>query len=250
MVNLPLFSLSGSAVSEKNLTLASKIYEKIKELIIEVSLPPESLLDERSLAEELGVSRTPVREALRRLALEGWVVWPERRQAFVRGITLHDAHEIFAVRNMMEIHAINMIFDSMEPRLLAGQLVPLAKVMRESADDRVAFIKADIAFHSLVIEFTGNSRLYDLWQRIAGEVTRIAIYSLYGARKPHDVYSEHEALIEGFWREDRERSVKELRIHHAKIIQAYQAKQEKEAATKTPADSRPGTSSTLPTSKL
>ena len=217
-------SLLKHATPDKPPTLSGKIYEDIKSLIIELRLPPDAPLDERSLAEELGVSRTPVREALRRLALEGWVIWPERRQAFVRGITPDDAREIFMVRDMMEIHAINTIFDSKEPRFLAGQLVPLATQMRDSADDHVTFIKADMAFHSLIIEFTGNSRLHDLWQRISGEVMRIAIYSLYGERKPERVYREHEALIEGFWREDRECAIQELRMHHEKIIQAYQAK--------------------------
>lgn len=232
MAILPSFSLPGQTVSEKPPTLAGRIYEEIKALIIEVRLPPEAPLDERSLAEELGVSRTPVREALRRLALEGWVVWPERKQAFVRGITRNDAQEIFQVRDMMEAQAIKMVFDSKEPRFLAGQLVPLAALMRDSAEDRVAFIKADIAFHSRIIEVTENSRLYALWQRISGEVTRIAIYSLYGERNPQVVYREHEALIEGFWREDRERSIQEMRAHHAKIIQAYQAKNQEAAAVK------------------
>jgi DNA-binding GntR family transcriptional regulator len=218
------FSLPGPAVPGKTQTLARRIYEEIKTHIIELRLPPKAALDERSLAKELGVSRTPVREALRRLALEDWVVWPERKQAFVRGITLNDVQEIFTVRDMMETHAINTIFDSGEPRFLAGQLVPLAKLMRSSVADPVAFIKADIAFHSLVIEFAANSRLYDLWKRISGEMTRIAIYSLFGERGTQAVYDEHEALIEGFWREDRERAVKAMRLHHTKILQAYQAK--------------------------
>lgn len=218
-----VFLLSPSAL-DKPPTLAGRVYEEIKTLIIELRLPPEAPLDERSLAEGLGVSRTPVREALRRLALEGWIVWPERKQAFVRGITPDDAREIFAVREMMESSAINTIFDTKEPRFLAGQLVPLAIQMRDSAADRVVFIKADMAFHSLIIEFTDNSRLHDLWQRISGEIMRIAIYSLYGERKPELVYKEHETLIEGFWKEDRERTIKEMRMHHEKIIQAYREK--------------------------
>lgn len=230
MSTIPSFFLPAPA--SKPQTLAGRIYEEIKAQIIEVRLPPEAPLDERSLAEGLGVSRTPVREALRRLALEGWVVWPERRQAVVRGITVNDAKEIFMVRDMMETYAINIIFDTKEPRHLAGQLVPLVTLMRDSTGDRVPFIKADIAFHSTIIQFTGNSRLHDLWQRISGEVTRIAVYSLFGTRKPEIVYSEHEALIEGFWHEDRERSVKEMRIHHEKIIQAYQAKNEEAATAK------------------
>lgn len=218
------FSLFEHPDPDKPPTLSSRIYEELKTLIIEVRLPPEAPLDERSLAEELGVSRTPVREALRRLALEGWVVWPERRQAFVRGITPNDAREIFMVRDMMETRAIDTVFDTKEPRFLAGQLVPLVTQMHENAADHVAFIRADMAFHSLIIEFTGNSRLYDLWQRISGEVMRIAIYSLYGERKPELVYKEHEALIEGFWSKDRERTIKEMRMHHEKINKSYLGK--------------------------
>jgi DNA-binding GntR family transcriptional regulator len=207
---------------DKPLNLSNRIYEDIKSRIIEVRLAPDAVLDERSLAGELGASRTPVREALRRLALEGWVVWPERRQACVRGITPDDAAEIFSVRDMLEVYAITVIFDSKEPRFLAGQLVPLANQMRERAEERVAFIKADMAFHSQIINHAGNSRLCGLWDRIAGEVMRIAIYTLSGGRNPRTIHNEHEALIEGFWSADRELTIREMRKHHEMIIRAYQ----------------------------
>ncbi len=219
-------SLNEMAAPGKPLNLSNKIYEEIKNFIIELRLPPGAQLDERSLAEELNVSRTPVREALRRLAQEGWVIWPERRQAFVREITPADAAEIFMLRDMLEIYAINIIFDTKEPRFLAGQLVPLARSMKESATDRVAFIKADMAFHSQIISFTGNGRLCDLWQRICGEITRIGIYCIHGDRTVQKIYDEHEALIEAFWSEARERAIEELRMHHKMIVKAYQQKSE------------------------
>jgi DNA-binding GntR family transcriptional regulator len=220
----PLFERAGP---DRPLNLSGRIYEDIKSRIIEVRLAPGVALDERTLAGELGASRTPVREALRRLALEGWVVWPERRQACVRGITPNDAAEIFSVRDMLEIYAVNAIFDSKEPRFLAGQLVPLSNQMREHAGERIAFIKADMAFHSQIIRHTGNSRLCGLWDRIAGEVMRIAIYTLSGGRKPRTVHNEHEALIEGFWSADRELTIREMRKHHGMIARAYQDKLDK-----------------------
>ncbi|MDR1658989.1 MAG: GntR family transcriptional regulator [Desulfovibrio sp.] len=224
-------SLSERAGSGRPLNLSNRIYEDIKSRIIEVRLAPDTVLDERTLGEDLGASRTPVREALRRLSLEGWVVWPERRRACVRGITPDDAAEIFSVRDMLEIHAVNAIFDSREPRLLAGQLVPLTNLMREYSGTRIAFIKADMAFHSQVISFTGNSRLCALWERIAGEVMRIAIYTLSRGRKAQAIYNEHEALIQGFWSADRALTIREMRGHHEMIVKAYRDKLEQDTQT-------------------
>ncbi len=217
-------STTSDAISEKNITLASKTYAEIKKLIIELHFPPGSVLEERILSEMLGVSRTPIRDALRRLAIEGWIVWPERKQAFVRSITPKDAAEIFVVRDMIETQAINIIFDLKEPRCLAGQLVPLAITMRDPCPDHVTFIKADMEFHSKIISFTENSRLSDLWKRISGEIMRIGIYSLYGDRKTELIYKEHETIIEGFWREDKNATIENIRLHHAKICEAYTIK--------------------------
>ena len=73
--------LPGEKTAKKEQNLSSAVYEAIKDKIINGEFLPGSILMERSIAEEFGVSRTPVREALKRLSQEGWVDWEERRRA-------------------------------------------------------------------------------------------------------------------------------------------------------------------------
>ena len=147
--------------------LSNRIYDELKAGILELRFAPGSFLLERSLAAGAGVSRTPVREALKRLAQEGWIVWQERRRAVVRSLTLEDVKEIFALREMIEPFAISAIFSRNESRLLAGRLSFVMNAMHDAMGDPVAFMKEDMKFHSIIISFLGNTRLEDIWRRIA-----------------------------------------------------------------------------------
>jgi DNA-binding GntR family transcriptional regulator len=217
----------GLAVSER-VKLSKRVYDEIKSRIIELRLRPGTVLDERSLASELQVSRTPVREALGRLAQDGWIVWLERRRPSVSGIDAEDAHEIFMLRDMIETFATGKIFDELEPRLLAGLLVPYENKMRMCQDDNAAFFRDDLAFHSCIVNFIGNGRLNCQWDLLRGELTRIAIYALPQERNVLEIRAEHEAIIDGFWRGDREKTLNRMHVHREMIIRSYKLKRKSE----------------------
>ena len=90
--------------------LSNVIYLDIKRQIVELRLLPGEVLLERTLASSLGTSRTPVREALKRLAQDGWILWQERRRAVVRDISIKDVQEVFMLRKMVETFAIRGCF--------------------------------------------------------------------------------------------------------------------------------------------
>ena len=94
--------LPGEKTAKKEQNLSSAVYEAIKDKIINGEFLPGSILMERSIAEEFGVSRTPVREALKRLSQEGWVDWEERRRAVVSEITISKIMELFTLREMID----------------------------------------------------------------------------------------------------------------------------------------------------
>ncbi|WP_300523876.1 GntR family transcriptional regulator [Aminiphilus sp.] len=214
----------GRGTHEERQNLANRVYDEIKSRIVELRLPPESTLQERALALSLGTSRTPVREAIKRLAQDGWVLLREQRKAVVRPIGMEDVREVFMLREMVELFAIRTIFASGEPRLLAGLLVPLINNMRELSGDPIAFIKEDMKFHTTIIAHVGNGRLTDIWNRVRDEVTRIAIYALYEQRRPEAIIREHENLVDAFWERKSEETVEEMRGHFYKIYAAYEQK--------------------------
>jgi DNA-binding GntR family transcriptional regulator len=211
-------------MEEEKQNMASTIYQDLKKQIVELTLPPGTILLERMLALSLGTSRTPVREALKRLAQDGWIVWEERRRAVVRDISLKDVHEVFMLREMVETFAIRMVFATGEPRLVAGMLVPLINSMKKNIGDPLVFNQEDMKFHTLIIEHLENDRLNEVWSKIRDEITRIAIYSIHERRRPESVIVEHEALIDGFWERNCERTVTSMVEHFQKIQEAYSEK--------------------------
>ena len=204
--------------------ISNQIYDELKAGILELRFPPGSFLSDRMIAQRAGVSRTPVREALKRLSQEGWVVWQERKRAMVKSLIMEDVKEIFFLREMIEPSAIAAVFEAGEPRHLAGQLSLVANRMEQSMDNPILFIKEDMIFHSTIILFLGNKRLEAIWNKIADESTRIAIYALYEKRRPEDVIREHEEFVEALWARNLSLSLARLKNHHRGIFYAYEEK--------------------------
>ncbi|MDD4029468.1 MAG: GntR family transcriptional regulator [Caldisericia bacterium] len=204
--------------------ISRQIYDELKAAILELRYLPGSFLSDRVIAQKAGVSRTPVREALKRLSQEGWVVWQERKRAMVKKMVLEDVKEIFFLRQMIEPTAVIAVFEKGEPRHLAGELSLVASRMKKSMDNPILFMKEDIIFHSTIIVFLGNKRLKEIWEKIADESLRIAIYALFEKRRPQDVVQEHEDIVEALWTRDLNLSLKCLKEHHKSIFRAYEQK--------------------------
>lgn len=218
--------ISGKNTKKEEYNLAGLIYEGIKKKIIEGELKPNSLLPERALAEEFGVSRTPVREALKRLAQDGLIDWEEHKRAVVSEIKGKDVIELFLMREMIEPFAFKKIIKFGEPTVLAGMLVPIVREMEELRENHVELMKKDMVFHSTIVNFVGVEKLSQLWQKISDEATRLAIYALHAARSPEDVITEHRMIIDAFWNGDLERALECINDHHSKIQLAYKIKRD------------------------
>lgn len=159
--------------------LKDKAYLTLKQQILEDRYPPGSSLAERRLAEELGMSKTPVKAALERLELEGYITIAPQQFVRVRELESSDISEQYEIRTALESYIA---------RRLAGQLSPEQKVRMQdnltrqrelltpeaSIADRVA---ADAAFHMLLAEVLGNQTIFrilsDLQDRIYRVITRV-----------------------------------------------------------------------------
>jgi len=199
-------------VAEKSLSL--RVYEKIKEDIISLKYQPGSILKERELAESMGVSRTPVREALQRLAQEFWITTGEGKKIQVSYITLNDAHEIEQVRNIIEFAAIEYIISNGNPRLLAGQLDAIINEMKKTSDD-YEFMRLDLAFHTVIVSSMDNGRLIRFWNSIRDEIIRMGLLAMHNRLFYDQVVPEHEMFIDALWKKDLE-LVKEAMSRHLK----------------------------------
>jgi DNA-binding GntR family transcriptional regulator len=153
----------------------TRVYQYLKRAILEQLHPGGTLLTEAEVAGAVGVSRTPVREALLRLESEGLVALYPKRGALVLPVSAREIEEVIEARALVEGHAAGKVW----PRRaeLVGVLEPLLDAMRAAhvAGDVHAFIEADRAFHAAVVDTAGNRILADLYHRLRDRQMRMGV---------------------------------------------------------------------------
>jgi DNA-binding GntR family transcriptional regulator len=196
------------------LTASAKVYNGLREQILSGELDTGSWLVEAPLAEQFGVSRTPVREALRRLADDRLVSIDTYRGAVVRGIEAQEAIEIG------EIHEVH---DGLAARLAAQRAVPagiaelgkLTAVMRErlEAGDWDAAVAANVHFHAMIYELAGNSRLSSLARDMSQTMRRFSAGALADPQRALQIVAEHERCVEAIAARDQDAAEHAAREH-------------------------------------
>lgn len=184
--------------------LSTLIYDGIKEDIIEMRRLPDSFVLERQVATEYQTSRTPVREGLKRLMQEGWLVGEDRRRLQVSKLTLDYCYDTFAVRTMIENHAVREIFARGETRTLAGKLDVAMRKMCSLRNESIAMVRADLDFHTVIVEHVDNILLTRVWRSISDEIARIVIFAMDKERQPGVILKEHEKIVEALWNQQED----------------------------------------------
>lgn len=154
--------------------LPEKIYQHIRKKLLAGELQPGARLDYKKIGAELGVSVTPVREAMNKLASEGLIELVPRAGAIVRRITKQEAQDLFGVREAIETYAAARAAQSISPALL-NRLDALLREMDSvvakppnnpdgtyTGELLADFLQADLAFHMTIIEAADNARLTKL----------------------------------------------------------------------------------------
>ena len=180
-------------------------YRPLRELVAETlrtaiqngTLQPGERLMELQLADELGVSRTPIREAVRELEAEGFVVMIPRRGTYVADISLKDISQVFEIRTALEELAAGLAAE----RITEEELEELERLLVEIGDyiengeiDRI--IETDIKFHQILYTASRNSRLSEIINNLREMLTRFRSVSLHYPGRLQDTWQEHRDLVE------------------------------------------------------
>lgn len=188
---------AGKPLGISDQSLVEQVYDWIRSRIIEGDFPAESRIREREIAEELGVSRIPVREALPRLEHEGFIVNVPRRGAFVRPLTYQDAVELFEVRSALEVLAARLA----AAKVAAGteDAAPLRSAHDRAASavaagDATLIASTSSAFHLVVYELAGNGLLRHINVPVQGRVSRL--FRLEASRDQPVILEEHRRLCD------------------------------------------------------
>jgi DNA-binding GntR family transcriptional regulator len=209
-----------------SLILSDKAYRIIKNRIVTLELPPSSLIDEQRLTEELGIGRTPVREALRQLAAEKLVTIVPRRGTFVADISITDLHELWEVRWNLEGLAARLAAERINRRQLE-QMKALFDDFDRVADEGgdKAFMDIDDRFHHLLYQATHNKFLEDVLKRLYTLSARLWYLSL--ERVSHQVVreaiEEHTEVVQALEERDADEAERVIQRHIATFQEKMRA---------------------------
>lgn len=206
----PVEVLEGSAM---NLTDADRAYLQIKEKIITVQMPPGSVIQESRLIDELGLGRTPIREALKQLKSENLVVVAPRRGMFVADVTITDLQQIYEIRVELESLCARLAAQRITPEQV-GQLKSLmVEYQRSDKGDRELILSLDRRFHQLVAEAAGNRFLcseVDKFYNLSLRIWYLAINSIQSQDFDVDAHFEIAHAVET---RDYHKSEQRMREH-------------------------------------
>ncbi len=211
----------GRRAASHRLSQAERAYAEIKRCILDDEMPAGYQALEQELAEALGMSRTPVREALVRLANEGLVEIRPRHGMRVLPISADDMREIYQILTSLEGTAAELTADhglsDAELRNLQGAVAEMDQAL--AAKDLRAWAVADERFHLLLVAYAGNERLRALVGSFWEQAHRVRMATLRLRPPPVDSNKDHAAVVDAIARRDAESAGRIHREHRSRAGQ-------------------------------
>lgn len=211
-------AVAKAASTDEGLTsLSATAYETIKRRILQNAYPGGFQVLEEQLCEELGMSRTPLREALVRLALEGLVEILPRRGMRVLPLAAADIADIFQVLSSLELLAVRLLAERADNKASVARMQAEVDAMKKALadDDLDGWAAADERFHRALVDESGNPRLAAAARNLLDQSQRFRIFTLRMRERPGKSTRSHEALVGALRRHDVEKATEEHSHHKA-----------------------------------
>ncbi len=177
--------------------LREVVCETLRDAIRKGILEPGERLMEVQLAEELGISRTPVREAIRKLEQEGYVIMMPRRGTYVSDVSVRDIKEIFEIRSALESLSTGLAARRIEPEeleTLQSLLTEIEGYIEENDIDKI--VETDIKFHGLLYQVSRNERLVGIVSNLKDQLARFRTLSMSYPGRLRETLEEHRDMVE------------------------------------------------------
>jgi len=151
--------------------IAHEVVSDIKEVIIKGFIKPGEKINETKIAKDMGISRSPVREALQELKKEGVVITIPYKGTYVNLLGKKDVEDMYVIRGLLEAYAIEKIIENRNDKII--------KLLRKSVEDIEKSVEKkrykeivvkDIEFHRNICSFTGNKKLIDIWEGFQSQI--------------------------------------------------------------------------------
>lgn len=201
-------------VTDNYLPLRDVVFITLREAILKGDIEPGERLMELDLANKLGVSRTPIREAIRKLELEGLVKMAPRKGAEVAEITLEDLRDVLEVRKNLEELAVSLACNrATEDDIDRIRKCNAAFIESLSTNNLTKMAEADEAFHDAIYEMTGNKRLIQIINNLREQMYRYRLECIKDVDMRNTLVEEHNELIEKIKSKNAESAKKIVQIH-------------------------------------
>lgn len=196
------------------LALYQEVAERLRQRIFSHELPPGSWVDEQALADDYGISRTPLREALKVLASEGLVTLKPRRGCYVTEISERDLDEIFNVMALLEGQCARLTAQKATDADLDRLREIHAKLEKAAHDEKIgAFFDANQAFHQALQELADNRWLLHVIEDLRKVIKLSRHHSLFSEGRLEQSLAEHRDLLAALADRDADRAELLMRTH-------------------------------------
>lgn len=194
--------------------LREVVCETLRDAVRRGVLQPGERLMEIQLAEDLGVSRTPVREAIRKLEMEGYVIMMPRRGTYVADLSIRDINEVFEIRTSLESLASGLAAE----RITEDELEKLQRLLVEIGThikngDMESIVRTDTEFHDLLYQASRNARLVGIISNLREQLTRFRTTSMSFPGRLKATLEEHRNIVEAIAQGD-EKAARKAAEHH------------------------------------
>ncbi|MFD0666129.1 GntR family transcriptional regulator [Ramlibacter sp. MAHUQ-53] len=208
-----------SALSLAPRALYEEVAELLRQRIFRRELEPGAWIDEVKIAEEFGISRTPLREALKVLAAEGLVTMKVRRGAYVTEVSEQDLREVYHLLSLLESDAAGVVATRATDAQLA-ELQALHVQLEKAARDREQFFAVNERFHMRLLEIAGNR-----WRnQVVADLRKVMKLnrhaSLFKSGRVQESLAEHRAVVDALTRRDASAATQCMQAHFANGLEA------------------------------
>ncbi len=213
----PANGVAAPAMLIEHENLDDKIYRRLKAMLAEGQLAPGERIWQEKLAHQMGVSRTPLVNALKRLAQERLLQWVSRRGIYVRRFSLREAAELFEVREGLEPVAARLAASRITIEEVDRLTAVFARfTVRPSTADIRRYLQSDRHFHWRLVELAGNPHLAAAMDSVN---IMISAYQVGVPRSLAESLPEHRAILAALRRGDPEASEAAMRVHIRRSVE-------------------------------
>ncbi|WP_338819931.1 GntR family transcriptional regulator [Acidovorax temperans] len=208
-----------SAITLTPKALYEEVAEQLRQRIFRRELEPGSWIDELKIAEEFGISRTPLREALKVLAAEGLVTMKVRRGAYVTEMSEKDLRDVYHLLSLLESDAAGVVAERATPEQ-QQTLRDLHTELESAAGNREAFFSVNERFHMALLDMADNRWRCQMVADLRKVMKLNRHNSLFKQGRIEDSLSEHRAILDAMLARDAEGTRRAMQAHFAQGLQA------------------------------